>query len=137
MAATRAAMPVMKKENIMSDLQWITVARQSDLIAESGIAVWTPAGPAALFYLPGSKQPLYAIGHYDPIGKANVLARGIVGDIKGELVVASPLYKQHFSLSTGQCLEDETVSVPTFEVQRDGDDIKLGIRVKQVEGCAA
>ncbi|MGP4844546.1 nitrite reductase small subunit NirD [Marinobacter sp. 1Y8] len=121
----------------MSDLQWIPAAKQSDLIAESGIAVWTPAGPVAIFYLPGSARPLYAIGHYDPIGKANVLARGIIGDIKGELVVASPLYKQHYSLTTGQCLEDETVSVPAFEVQLEGDDIKLGIKVRQIEECAA
>jgi len=35
-----------------------------------------------------------------------VLSRGIVGDVKGERVVASPLYKQHYSLTTGRCLED-------------------------------
>ena len=48
--------------------------------------------------------------------QANVLARGIVGDVDGEPVVASPLYKQHFSLKTGACLEEPGVSVPTYRV---------------------
>ena len=43
-----------------------------------------------------------------------MLSRGIVGDLKGELVVASPVYKQHFSLRTGRCIEDATVRVPVY-----------------------
>jgi nitrite reductase/ring-hydroxylating ferredoxin subunit len=33
--------------------------------------------------------------------------RGIIGDLQGERVIASPIYKQHFSLATGRCLEDK------------------------------
>ena len=54
----------------------------------------------------------YAIGNRDPFSGANVLSRGIVGDLKGELVVASPVYKQHFSLRTGRCIEDASVQRP-------------------------
>ena len=43
---------------------------------------------------------VHAIGNHDPASGANVLSRGIVGDVAGELVVASPMYKQHFSLVT-------------------------------------
>jgi nitrite reductase (NADH) small subunit len=50
-----------------------------------------------------------------------VLSRGIVGDLKGEVVVASPVYKQHFNLASGQCLEDPAVSVSVFRVSLDGD----------------
>ena len=32
--------------------------------------------------------------------RANVLSRGLVGDLQGERVVASPIYKHHFSLRT-------------------------------------
>ncbi|WP_257275354.1 nitrite reductase (NAD(P)H) small subunit, partial [Endozoicomonas sp. SESOKO4] len=42
---------------------------------------------------------------------------GLVGDLEGRLVVASPIYKQHFDLSTGQCLEDETVALNTYPVE--------------------
>jgi nitrite reductase (NADH) small subunit len=80
----------------------------------------------ALFYLPGERSELYALANRDPIGKANVLSRGIVGDVKGELVVASPLYKQHFSLETGACLEEEGVRVEVYPVRLEGDSVLIG-----------
>jgi NAD(P)H-dependent nitrite reductase small subunit len=65
---------------------------------------------------------LYAIDNHDPFSGANVLSRGIVGDLKGERVVASPIYKQHFSLITGQCLEEADVRVTVYSVCADGDN---------------
>ncbi len=38
----------------------------------------------------------------------------IVGDRNGIPKVASPSYKQNFNLQTGQCFDDETISIPTF-----------------------
>ena len=108
--------------------RWDAVCTVSDLVPDSGIAVWTEDGPVALFYLPDRLPALFAIGHTDPFSGANVLARGITGDIRGEPVVASPLYKQHFSLVTGQCLEDESVQVRTYPVLLDGDKIRLGVQ---------
>ena len=32
-------------------------------------------------------------------------------------MVASPIYKQHFNLDTGQCLEDETVKIPVYPIR--------------------
>ena len=66
-----------------------------------------------------------AIGNRDPFSGANVLSRGIVGDLNGELVVASPVYKQHFSLRTGRCIEDASVSVPVYRVGVEGADIQI------------
>ncbi len=57
---------------------------------------------------------VYAVGNHDPFSRANVLSRGIVGDLKGELVVASPVYKQHFSLRTGRCVEDAAARIPVY-----------------------
>jgi len=69
---------------------------------------------------------VYAIDNYDPFSKANVLSRGIVGDLKGEVVVASPVYKQHFSLKSGQCLEEPQVQVMVYPVDVDADTIWVG-----------
>lgn len=107
--------------------QWDIVCKVTDLVPDSGIAVWTRNGPVALFYLPDRLPALFAIGHFDPCSGANVLARGMTGDIKGEPMVASPLYKQHFSLLTGQCLEDDAISVPVFRVLLDGDQVRLEV----------
>ena len=89
---------------------------RADLIADSGVCALLAGEQVALFYLPEQNPPLYALGNHDPHGHANVLSRGIVGDLNGELVVASPLYKQHFSLRTGKCIEAPELSVPVYNV---------------------
>ena len=116
---------------------WDCVCKVEDLVAESGVAVWTADGPVAVFYLPHRLPALFAISHTDPFSVSNVLARGITGDIKGEPVVASPLYKQHFSLITGQCLEDETVKIKIYPVLLDGDQIRLEVPKNKQETAAA
>ncbi len=105
----------------------ITLCGLSDLIPNSGICAQVDGQQIALFYLPSENHQVYAIGNWDPIGKANVLARGIVGDIDGRLVVASPLYKQHFDLLTGECLEDDQVSVAAFSVALVADQVVLSL----------
>ncbi|MEN8259245.1 MAG: nitrite reductase small subunit NirD [Pseudomonadota bacterium] len=107
-------------------LEWLDICGIEDLQPNSGVCALVAGQQVAIFYLP-SEKAVYAIGNYDPFGKANVLSRGVIGDLKGELVVASPLYKQHFSLVSGQCLEDESVKVPTFSVRIEGGRVKIGI----------
>lgn len=116
---------------------WDAVCTVDDLVPESGIAVWTDAGPVAIFYLPHHLPALFAISHTDPFSGANVLARGITGDLKGEPVVASPLYKQHFSLRTGLCMEDESVRVKRYPVLLDGQQIRLEIPASLKKTVAA
>lgn len=99
----------------------VILCQQDDLVADSGVCALLGEAQIALFWLPGAEPELYAIGNHDPLGGANVLSRGIVGDVDGEPVVASPLYKQHYSLRSGRCLEHADVSVPVYKVQlRDG-----------------
>jgi nitrite reductase (NADH) small subunit len=106
--------------------QWIDVCSIDDLQPNSGICALVGDQQVAIFYLP-KEQAVYSIHNYDPIGKANVLSRGMIGDIKGEPVVASPLYKQHFSLHTGFCLEEENVSVRVFPVRMVNDRVEVEI----------
>ncbi|PMR72529.1 nitrite reductase small subunit NirD [Billgrantia endophytica] len=106
---------------------WQSLCIRADLVPFSGVAAWveTTEGPAqvAIFYLPGYDTELYALDHHDPFSSANVIARGIVGDLKGQPVVASPIYKQHFRLEDGQCLEDESVTLRTWKVSFKGDEV--------------
>ena len=105
--------------------QAITICEQKNLVANSGICAIVEGQQIALFYLPSETPKIYAIGNWDPIGKANVLSSGMVGDINDRLVVASPLYKQHFDLQTGECLEDGEVRVPVYSVELSADKVLL------------
>lgn len=84
---------------------WQDVCSISDLVEYSGVSARVNGIQLALFLVPDAEPAVYALDNWCPAADANVLARGIVGDLNGELVVASPLYKEHFSLLTGQCLE--------------------------------
>lgn len=112
-----------------NDVSWKTICTKADLVEFSGVAAWieTADGPAqmAIFYLPGHGNELYALDHHDPFSNANVIARGIVGDIQGEPVVASPIYKQHFRLTDGQCREDESVRLRTWSIRFEGDRVMI------------
>ena len=107
--------------DLMND--WVRICRLEDIVPNTGVCALVDGQQVAVFRL--DDDSLYAIGNRDPFSHANVLSRGIVGDLKGELVVASPVYKQHFSLVTGRCIEDETVSVPVYAASVQGDDIMV------------
>lgn len=104
---------------------WESVCELGDLVAGSGVCALVGNEQVALFYLPDEEQAIYALANRDPIGGVNVMSRGIVGDISGQLVVASPLYKQHYSLLTGACLEDETMRLQVYGVRLDGDNVLI------------
>lgn len=95
--------------------EWAAVCRLGDIVPNTGVCALVAGRQVAVFRL--DDDSVYAIDNHDPFSRANVLSRGIVGDLKGELVVASPVYKHHFSLVSGQCLEDPGVRVSVFSVR--------------------
>lgn len=103
----------------MSD--WIPVCRLKDIVPNTGVCALVHGRQVAVFRF--DEDRLFALDNFDPFSKANVLSRGIVGDLKGEPVVASPVYKQHFSLQSGQCLEDEGVKLDVFPVRLEGHTV--------------
>jgi nitrite reductase (NADH) small subunit len=110
--------------------EWISVCQDNDLIENTGLCALHDGEQVAIFKISLSEnsaydQDIYAISNYDPIGKANVLSRGLLGNIGDHLVVASPLYKQHFDLITGECLEDSEQNIKTYEVRRFNNEIQL------------
>lgn len=107
-------------------MEWVDVCGSDDLQPDSGVCALVNGKQVAIFYMPKASM-IYATGNFDPIGKANVLSRGLIGDIKGQPVVASPLYKQHFNLNTGACLEDESVTIPVYAIRIENGRVQVGI----------
>lgn len=105
--------------------QWKTVCPLTDIAPNTGVCALHQGEQVALFRR-GNSDTVYAISNYDPIGKANVLSRGLIGSIKDRTVVASPLYKQHFDLMTGECLEQPESAIKTYPVRVANGQIELG-----------
>jgi nitrite reductase (NADH) small subunit len=102
---------------------WIEVCKLDDIVPDTGVCALVEGKQVALFRTRTGE--LFAIDNFDPFSKANVLSRGIVGSIGDKLVVASPIYKQHFCLATGECLEDETVKLNVYPVKAANDAVAV------------
>lgn len=105
-----------------SKVSWVDVCESGDLIPNLGVRALVDGEQVAIYRV---QDRLYAISAIDPFSSAAVLSRGIVGDLKGQLVVASPIYKQHFNLITGVCLEDESVRVKTYPVRESAGCVQV------------
>lgn len=103
--------------------KWIEVCKLDDIVADTGVCALVDDKQVALFKT--KSGDLFAIDNYDPFSNANVLSRGIVGSIGDKLVVASPIYKQHFCLETGVCLEDENVRLNVYQVKAANDAVEV------------
>ncbi|WP_372809963.1 nitrite reductase small subunit NirD [Litorivivens sp.] len=108
-----------KKDETMN---WTAVCSIDDIPPNAGVCALVDGKQIALFKVDNS---IFALDNFDPFSGATVLSRGIVGSLDGELVVASPIYKQHFALATGRCLEDDTHSISAYSVKLDGDTVML------------
>ncbi len=122
--------------SVQPTLQWITICPLDRILPSTGICALVNGEQIALFRIGqnevgqnevGQNETVYAISNYDPFSKAQVLSRGIVGDRNGIPKVASPIYKQNFSLLTGQCLDDDSISVLTYPVRVRDDHVQIGI----------
>ncbi|MFI4884695.1 MAG: nitrite reductase small subunit NirD [Steroidobacterales bacterium] len=103
---------------------WSAICALEDILPESGVCALVAGRQIAVFRSGGS---LYALDNIDPASGASVLSRGIVGDVSGERVVASPLYKHHYSLQTGRCLEDPGGSVNVYPVRAMDGRVWVGV----------
>ncbi|MFT3899712.1 MAG: nitrite reductase small subunit NirD [Gordonia sp. (in: high G+C Gram-positive bacteria)] len=95
---------------------WTAACPLARLEPLRGVAVLLPDdAQVALFRL--ADDSIRAIGNIDPIGRAAVMSRGIVGDRGGFPIVQSPLKKQAFSLIDGRCLDVDGVRIPVYDTR--------------------
>lgn len=109
--------------------EWVTVGQAEDLVAGAGVGALVGGVQVALFWVPELENGLFAVSNYCPFSKVHIIARGIIGDVAGEPVVASPMYKQHFSLLDGHCIEQPDVSLNCYAIRINGNDIQVAGRV--------
>ncbi|MEW6497141.1 MAG: nitrite reductase small subunit NirD [Cyanobacteriota bacterium] len=105
---------------------WVDICPLSAITPNTGVCALVAGQQVAIFRV-APEDEVFALSNYDPFSKAYVLARGIVGDRNGIPKVASPIYKQNFNLLTGQCLDDETVSILTYNVRVVEDRVQVAV----------
>lgn len=102
---------------------WTAVCAVNDIVPNTGVAARVAGKQVAIFRVGDDR--LFAIGNYDPNSNAAVLSRGIVGSIGEKIVVASPIFKQHFDLATGECIEAPECSVQAYSVRAVNGTVEL------------
>ncbi len=96
--------------------KWTPVCPLHDIVPNTGVCALVDGGQVAVFRVEArdGATDIYAIDNIDPLSRAAVLSRGLVGSLGERVVVASPLFKQHFDLRTGECVEAPEKSVAVY-----------------------
>lgn len=103
---------------------WVSVCEVTDLMPDTGVCALINNKQVAIFYSRRLNE-YFAASNYDPISGANVLSRGIIGSLGEAVVIASPLYKQHFNLRTGECLEKPEHIIPIYPVRVENGQVQV------------
>lgn len=99
-------------------MSWQPVCKLDQITPGTGVCALINGEQVALFR-PTQDGDVFALSNIDPFAQSSVLSRGLVGESQGVWYVASPLKKQRFDLATGQCLDDEGISLKSFKTKID------------------
>lgn len=110
---------------IEASAMWTDVCAVDDILPDTGVCALVEGRHVAIFRV-GTRQ-FFAIDNVDPKNGASVLSRGLVGNLGERIVVASPLYKHHFDLRSGECLESPELSVRAHEVRIEGTRVMVAL----------
>jgi nitrite reductase (NADH) small subunit len=115
---------IMHRDNMTAN--WTTVCDLADIVPNTGVCALLNGEAVAVFHLSDSEPRVYAVSNYDPNSNASVLSRGLVGNLGERIVVASPIYKHHFDLQTGECLEAPENSIATYPARIENGKVLVG-----------
>jgi nitrite reductase (NADH) small subunit len=113
------------------EVEWRDVCAIDEVLPGAGVAALLEGEQIAIIRTRGGQ--FAALSNFDPFSKAFVIARGIVGDRAGVPKIASPIYKQNFSLETGQCLDDPSVRLQVFPIRVLAGRVQVSVRAKAAE----
>ncbi|MEB6224999.1 nitrite reductase large subunit NirB [Pantoea anthophila] len=104
---------------------WSAICALEAIPPQAGIGARLGSERVALFRF---GETLYALEDREPGSDASVLSRGILGDVGGEPVVISPLYKQRVRLRDGQSLDNPQHQLRCWPVKLEAGQIWLANR---------
>ena len=96
--------------------QWVNICKIDAILPATGVCALLGNQQVAVFRPYADNQVFF---------ESSVLSRGLIAEHQGELWVASPLKKQRFRLRDGLCMEDESHSIPHYEVRVKDGQVQL------------
>ena len=108
---------------MQAQLHWTAVCALEDIVPNTGVCALINGSQVAVFHVVDAGSQVYAIANVDPKSGAAVLSRGLVGSLGERLVVASPIYKQHFDLLSGECLEIPEQPVASYPARIEAGQV--------------
>lgn len=127
----QAVLEMKRPEVGVEDVGWRDVCAIDDVLPGAGVAALLHGEQIAIVRTRADQ--FFALSNFDPFSKAFVIARGIVGDRAGIAKIASPIYKQSFSLETGQCLDDPSVRLAVFPVRVIAGRVQVSLPPRAAE----
>jgi nitrite reductase (NADH) small subunit len=106
---------------------WMPVCALDDILPNTGVCALINGAQVAVFHLADGEGGVFAIDNFDPGSQASVLSRGLIGNLGDRIVVASPIYKHHFDLRTGECLEIPANSVNAFATRVEDGQVWVAV----------
>ncbi|MET3233804.1 UNVERIFIED_ORG: nitrite reductase (NADH) small subunit [Burkholderia sp. 1263] len=111
---------------------WTPICTLDDIVPNTGVCALVNGEQVAVFHVNRHEEDaedtaVYAIENFDPGSQAAVLSRGLIGSLGERLVVASPIYKHHFDLRTGECLESPEYSVSAFATRVEDGQVWVAV----------
>jgi len=96
--------------------RWISVCRTQEVLPDSGVCALVEDKQIAIFRT-AIDDSFYSLDNFDPIAQVNILSRGLIGEKEERQVVFSPLFKDAFCLSSGECISNQDYSVATYPIR--------------------
>jgi nitrite reductase (NADH) small subunit len=107
------------------ELKWHEICPIDYVVPGTGVAALVQDEQIAIIR---TNDGLFAaLSNFDPFSEAFVIARGIVGDRGGVPKIASPIYKQSFSLETGECFDDSSVRLAVYPIRVVSGKIQVAL----------
>jgi nitrite reductase (NADH) small subunit len=112
---------------------WTAICALDEIVPNTGVCALINGEQVAVFHVDSgdveddASPIVYAIENFDPGSHAAVLSRGLVGSLGERVVVASPIYKHHFDLRTGECLETPSYSVASFDTRVENGQVLVAV----------
>jgi nitrite reductase (NADH) small subunit len=123
--STSTQQVVSRERASVEETKWHEICPIDYVVPGTGVAALVQGEQIAIIR---TNDGLFAaLSNFDPFSEAFVIARGIVGDRAGVPKIASPIYKQSFSLETGECLDDPSVHLAVYPIRVFGGKIQVAL----------